>query len=162
MPQLAATLLLLFLSQLPPQPDFSGRWVLERRGVAALKAPPVLVVEEEAAQPDANTPTTRWERFSVRGDESKTAIRSGDYCIGGIEGGLDGDGNTLTQRIEWQGEKLVITSERRTLGARRRVLERHVEAWTLLGRGELVIKVTETGGRSEKATFTYLKAGLPQ
>lgn len=169
----AVSILLMTAGQVPPQPDFSGRWVLLEPASPA-DVPPVLVVQQQLRQSDVwGKPLAPfWDLLLVEGDDSRGGIRSGNYHIGGVSGSVGGgpvgadwttDGPTrrTEESVRWDGHTLVITTQswmEREKGTREDY-EQHAEVWRIDAVGQLVITVTEKrGGRdSGSRTITYRK-----
>lgn len=149
--------LLVIAGQMPPQPDFSGRWVLVAPEAAPPDVPRILTVQQHVRRTDIHGKPIPpgFDLLIVESDDLRSGIEAGIYSFG-RSGTVSGTGARTTQDVTWYDQKLVIASAswmEHESGKREQVRE-HTEVWSLDEHGQLTIAVSDKKDQDDARTRT--------
>lgn len=153
---LASSVLVLFVRsapQVPPQPDFSGEWVLVKAsGSSAEQASALTVRQTITSKTMRGEPMTPWfSEMAVQRRFKDGAVSETNHI--GIIGGTVSQSEWMTTSVTWRGNSLVIETERSSHppGESGPYTARE-EVWSLDRNGRLLITVTDRGSNIKPTT----------
>jgi hypothetical protein len=147
------------------QPDFSGRWVLERSEGAGVENARALVVRQPVVRENVYGVPIQPVFLQITVERQfAAATRTDTYCIcrggrvGGVTAGGQSRGPTSSFFVRWEENRLVIDTA--TSAGENGLPVAHTEVWQLDANGTLTVKIEDRvqGAEPRTGTATYRRA----